>query len=320
MADGRPLSFSALVKASQGGVVNISTTVAVPDHPLDGIYGARPGAAQSLGTGFVVDSDGLVLTNHHVIRGAQLIRVRMSDEREYGAEVVGTDPKTDLALIRILDPPVLRPLPLGDSDAVEVGEWVLAIGNPMGLSSSVTAGIVSAKGRSDVPIGGEVTYVDFIQTDASINPGNSGGPLIDMEGRVVGIAAAISKEGQGIGFAIPINMAKEIMPQLKADGKVSRSWLGIYVGAVSDKAASSAGLDRPRGAVVRKVIPGGPAATAGLKVDDIIHSFDGEPLDDVAALRWKSGLAGEGHKARLIVRRGTADVALDLVLARNPNE
>ncbi len=323
MEDGRPFSFAPLVRACNPGVLNIYSEVEVADSPLrDYLPAPRRERSPSLGTGFVVDAaKGLALTNHHVIRGASSVRVRLYDGRELSAEIVGVDPKTDLALLRLVSPPAeLVSLPLGDSDALEVGEWVLAIGNPLGFSSSVTAGIVSAKGRSEVPMGGEATYVDFIQTDASINPGNSGGPLLNMSGQVVGINTAVSREGQGIGFAIPINMAREVLPQLERFGRVSRSWLGIYVGPVGEAAASAAGLERAQGAVVRRVIPGGPAAEAGLQEGDIIVGFDGEEVPDIAALRWKSAVAGEGHRARLRVRRGREEVEVLLTLARNPNE
>ncbi|MEO1272293.1 MAG: trypsin-like peptidase domain-containing protein, partial [Myxococcota bacterium] len=260
LVEYRPISFQALVKRANPGVVNIYTRVAMDSRDQLNQYMPfmpRQREGQSLGTGFIVDAEGLVLTNHHVIQNASQIRVRLWDDREYDAEVVGTDPKTDIALLKVNEAPKLQALPLGDSEALAVGDWVVAIGNALGLTSTVTAGIVSAKGRrrSEVPLGGgEMTYVDFIQTDASINPGNSGGPLLNMRGEVVGINTAISREGQGIGFAIPIGMARAILPQLKSNGKVSRSWLGIYVSKVTAEVAKKAGLDTVRGAQVRRIV------------------------------------------------------------------
>lgn len=322
MCDGRPVSFVALAKAANPGVVNIYTTVVIRDRPSR-LYPyfpfvPREKIGQSLGTGFIVDADGLVLTNNHVVEGAAQIRVRTYDDREFAASVVGTDPKTDIALLRLDKASGITALPLADSDKLEVGEWVMAIGNPLGLTSSVTAGIVSAKGRSDVPIGGDVTYVDFIQTDASINPGNSGGPLLNLDGGVVGINTAISREGQGIGFAIPINMIKVIYPQLRKFGKVTRSWLGIYVGPVTDKIASSLGMARPVGAVIRRIVDGGPAKKAGLKSGDVIVKFNGEPIADINDLRWKSSVAGIGEEVPVTVNRGGANLDVKLVLTRSP--
>ena len=323
LVEYRPVSFKKLVERSSPGVVNIYTRVVMRGPGQLNQYMPfmpRQREGQSLGTGFIVDPEGLVLTNHHVIDKATQIRVRLWDDREYDAEVVGTDPKTDIALLRVTGAPTLHALPLGDAEEIAVGDWVVAIGNALGLTSTVTAGIVSAKGRTEVPLGGEVTYVDFIQTDASINPGNSGGPLLNMRGEVIGINTAISREGRGIGFAIPIDMAREILPQLKKDGKVSRSWLGIYVSKVNAEMAKAAGLSAPRGAQVRRIVAGGPAEVAGLKKGDIIVAFNEEPVDDITDLRWKSSVAGIGEQVKLRVRRAREDVEVALVMARNPYE
>ncbi len=320
-ANGDPFSFASLVKKVNPGVVNIYTKTVVGSRGRrNGYFFGAPQrrVAESLGTGFVVDKDGSILTNHHVVGNASAIQIRTHDGKEYPAKVIGSDPKTDIALIQVVGAHDLHVLPMGDSDKLEVGDWVVAIGNALGLSSTVTAGIVSAKGRSEVPLGGEVAYMDFIQTDASINPGNSGGPLLNIKGEVVGINTAVSREGQGIGFAIPMSMVRAIYPQLKRSGKVSRSWLGIYVKALDKPTASSAGLAEAKGAVVRRVVKGGPAETAGLLQGDIITRFNNEPINDINDLRWKSSVAGIGHTAEVNVRRGRKDVLLKLKMAKNP--
>jgi serine protease Do len=233
---------------------------------------------KSLGSGFIIDKDGSILTNNHVVDNAQKIIVKLADEREFEARVVGKDSKTDVAVIKINAKDNFPVAALGDSDRLEVGEWVMAIGNPFGLDNTVTSGIVSAKGRH---IGGP--YDNFIQTDASINPGNSGGPLINLRGEVVGINSAIySRSGGniGIGFAIPINLVKELLPQLKGKGKVTRGYLGVLIQRVTPEIAESLGINRPRGALVADVTKGGPAETAGIKVGDVITEFDGKEIKD----------------------------------------
>src|SRR5712692_3142037 len=234
---------------------------------------------KSLGSGVILDQQGYILTNNHVIENAEEIRVTLTNEKEYRGTLVGADPKTDLALIKIEGPGSLTTIALGDSDALHVGEWVLAIGNPFGLDHTVTAGIVSAKGRNI----GHGSYDQFIQTDASINPGNSGGPLINLRGEAVGINTAIySRTGGnvGIGFAIPINIAKELVPQLKAKGKVTRGWIGVMIQKVTPETAASLGLPEAKGARVAEVIHGGPAQEAGLKTGDVIVAFNGRELGD----------------------------------------
>ena len=232
--------------------------------------GQRPEFRQpSLGSGVIIDKRGLVLTNYHVIKGADEISVRLSDKKEYRGKVLGVDPKTDLALVRFDPGHELRVAALGDSDALKVGEWAIAIGNPFGLDQTVTVGVISATGRSDV---GVATYENFIQTDASINPGNSGGPLINLKGQVIGINTAIVAAGQGIGFAIPVNMVKRVVDQLVEKGKVVRGWLGVALQPLSKELVQSLGLPRNEGALVASTIPGSPAAKAGLVQGDVILS------------------------------------------------
>ncbi|HEX5759411.1 MAG TPA: Do family serine endopeptidase [Thermoanaerobaculia bacterium] len=227
------------------------------------------------GSGFVISPDGLVITNFHVIEGASTVRVHLGD-RDYTAQVRGTDPATDIALLKIEAGRGLRFLELGDSDGVRVGDWVMAIGNPLNLDKTVTTGVISAKGRS---LGiNDISFENFIQTDAAINFGNSGGPLVDMQGSVVGIATAINWGAENIGFAVPVNTLKEILPQLREKGKVSRGYLGIEIGNLDYESAQAFGLDKPEGALVGRVEAGTPAADAGIRHGDIILSVDGRPV------------------------------------------
>lgn len=240
----------------------------------------RPQRERSLGSGFIISSKGFIITNNHVISGADEIKVRLSDGREFTAELKGADEKLDLALIKIDDKAEFPVAELGDSSDIKVGEWVMAIGNPFGLAQTVTAGIVSAKGR----VIGSGPYDDFIQTDASINPGNSGGPLFNAEGKVIGINTAIVAGGQGIGFAIPVNMAKEVLPQLEEKGKVTRGWLGVTMQPMSAELAKSFGLEGGKGALIADVVKDGPAARAGLKSGDIILEFGGQKISEMNEL------------------------------------
>ncbi len=298
--------FVDLAKKVKPGVVNISTTKVVKgggrvfrhfspfrekdpfrdffgEDFFDRFFGDAPQKDQvqrSLGSGFIVDKDGYIITNNHVIEGASEIRVRLSTDKEFEAEVVGRDPKTDLALIKIKSWGELPVLELGNSDKLEIGEWVMAIGNPFGLSQTVTVGIVSAKGR----VIGSGPYDDFIQTDASINPGNSGGPLFNLQGEVMGINTAIVATGQGIGFAIPINTAKEVMAQLKKKGKVTRGGIGVYVQKMTPDLAKSFGLEENKGALVADVIAGGAAEVGGIKRGDIILRFNGKEIGEMNEL------------------------------------
>jgi serine protease Do len=257
----------------------------------------------------VIDKNGVILTNNHVVEGARAIQVKLSDQREFPAKVVGTDPVTDIAVVRI-DAKDVRPLPLGDSDGLEVGDWVVAIGNPFGLSHTVSAGIISAKGRTnqDVPLD-PAGYYDFLQTDASINPGNSGGPLLNLRGEVVGINSAVRGGGaQGIGFAIPINMVRQLLPMLLRDGHVTRSALGIHIIdphqlSSEDRQALKLSDDKISGAVIEAVMTGGPADRAGLQAGDVILGFDGTHIDRSAQLQWLASTAGVGRAVTLRVQR-----------------
>jgi serine protease Do len=231
---------------------------------------------KSLGSGFIVSSDGYILTNNHVVEKADEVTVTLLDKGEFKAKVVGTDPKIDIALIKIDAKRKLTYVVLGDSDKLDVGEWVVAIGNPFGLGHTVTAGIVGAKGR----IIGSGPYDDFIQTDASINPGNSGGPLFNLKGEVVGINTAIVQGGQGIGFATPIQLAKSVLDQLKDKGKVTRGWLGVYIQRLTPEAAENLGLSARHGALVSDVTSGGPAEKAGIRSGDVIVAFNGKEIRD----------------------------------------
>jgi Do/DeqQ family serine protease len=230
-----------------------------------------------LGSGVIIDKRGLVLTNFHVVKGADEIIIRLSDKREYRGQILGTDPKTDLAVVRFSSDHPLTVAAMGNSDDLRVGEWAVAIGNPFGLDQTVTVGVISATGRSDVGI---ATYENFIQTDASINPGNSGGPLVNLKGEVVGINTAIVAAGQGIGFAIPINMVKRVVDQLVDKGKVVRGWLGVSLQPLSAELAQSLGLSGTNGAVVGSTMADGPAAKAGLQQGDVIVSFSKIPVED----------------------------------------
>jgi serine protease Do len=302
-----PISFSPIAKHADPSVVTINTTVeeAEPD-----IFGrARRRVAKGLGTGFVVDKDGVILTNNHVIDEARSIIVKLSDEREFSGTIVGRDPRTDVAVLRIdAKGTPLVPLAFGDSDTTEVGDWVVAIGNPFGLSHTVSAGIISAKGRSREEVELDPAgYYNFLQTDASINPGNSGGPLLNLKGEVVGINTAIRAGGaQGIGFAIPINMVKQLLPMLLRDGHITRSALGIRVRDVRELAPEDkASLKRPddKGVVIAMVEPGGPADKVGLAPYDVILDFDGQPVDRSSQLTWLASMAGVGRTVTVRVSR-----------------
>ena len=315
-----------LARATKPAVVNVSTTQrAAREAPADDFFRRffggptpSPRAATSLGSGFVVSADGYVVTNFHVVRDASEIIVRLSDHREHRGRLIGSDARTDLALIKI-DAGNLPTIPFGDSDRLEVGEPVMAIGNPFGLEQTVTTGIVSAKERFI----GAGPYDDFIQTDASVNPGNSGGPLIDARGALIGITTAIvSPSGgwSGIGFAIPVNLAKDVLSQLRAHGKVTRGYLGVGVGPVPPDAAKSAGVTPGHGALVAEVVPGSPAASAGLEVGDVITAFERVPIDDPRALTRRVGGTPPGTRVTLDVARarGRSTVTATLAELRDP--
>lgn len=321
--------FTEMVKANGAAVVNISTTQKAPQGTegaemmpqfpegsmppeLEELFrrfneqgggGYVPREARSLGSGFIISSDGYVLTNHHVVKDASEIVVKLNDRRELVAKLIGSDARTDVALLKIeaRDLPVVT---IGSPDKLQVGEWVLAIGSPFGFEQSVTAGIVSAKGRS-LPGG---NYVPFIQTDVAINPGNSGGPLFNMDGKVVGINSQIySRTGgfMGLSFAIPMDVVMNIVEQIKAKGKASHGWLGVQIQDVTRELAESFGMAKPQGALVAKVIPGGPAEQAGVQIGDIITEFNGQVIDHSADLPPMVGITPIKDKATLkIIRQG----------------
>ena len=271
---------------------------------------------QSLGSGFIVDKEGYILTNNHVVEEADDIRVTLLDGRSYDAEVKGRDPKTDIALIRIKPENGLPVATLGDSDALLVGEWVIAIGNPFGFGHTVTAGVVSAKDRTI----GAGPYDAFIQTDASINPGNSGGPLFNARGEVVGINSAIIASGQGIGFAIPINIAKSIMEQLREKGSVTRGWLGVQIQALTPELRESLDLSAEGGALVAGVIKGDPAEKAGLKAGDVVVEFDGRSVRSDRDLVSIVGNTPVGRKVALKVVRDGKTLTLEVKVARRSDD
>jgi serine protease Do len=270
------------------------------------------------GSGFIISKDGFILTNNHVVEGADQIKVTLSDEREFVAHLVGADPQTDVALLKIDDPAKLPVLPLGDSNQLEVGEWVIAIGNPFGLSQTVTVGVVSATGRSSVGIN---EYENFIQTDAAINPGNSGGPLINGRGEAVGINTALfSRTGgyMGIGFAIPINMAKSIESQLQKQGKVTRGWLGVVIQNVDKDLADSFGLSKAGGILVSEVQQDSPANAAGVKQGDIIMRLNDVELKDVSDLRNRVAMLEPGTTAVLMVIRDGREKKIQVTIGEQP--
>ncbi|MBI2981609.1 MAG: trypsin-like peptidase domain-containing protein [Deltaproteobacteria bacterium] len=310
--ESRLPSFVDLAKQVSLSVVNISTTKKIkrppmppggrspygPGDPFDEFFdrffqGPSERPQRSLGSGFVMDGEGHIITNNHVIEGADEIQVQLTDKRKFTAKIIGVDTKTDLAVIKI-EAKNLPTATLGDSNSLNVGEWVLAVGNPFGLDHTVTAGIVSAKGR----IIGAGPYDDFIQTDASINPGNSGGPLFNLEGKVVGVNTAIVAAGQGIGFAIPINMARDLVPQLIRSGKVTRAWLGVGIQEITPELAESFGLKDAKGGLVSNVFPNSPADKAGFQPGDIVIKFDGQEIQDSHDLSSSLGRWSRGRRRR----------------------
>jgi serine protease Do len=286
-----------------------------------GAPGGPPSAPRrGLGSGFIIDQKGLVLTNNHVVENADKITVKLSDQREFDAKVVGRDAKTDLAVIQITEGKGSFPVaPLGDSSQLQVGEWVVAMGSPFGLDNTLTAGVVSAKGRQI----GAGPYDNFIQTDASINPGNSGGPLVNLRGEVVGMNTAIfSRTGGnlGIGFAIPINSAKEILPELIKKGKVTRGWLGVSIQRVTPEIAQALGLEKNQGALVSSVVEGSPAAQAGVQAGDVIIEFGGEKIDDSSKLPAIVARTAVGQSVNMTVLRDKQRMPLSVKIAELKEE
>jgi len=311
-----PQSFADLAAKADPAVVFVKTL-----QERRGVSGRRRVVGEGVGTAFVYDPNGLIITNNHVIDEASEIHVIFGRKREVKATIVGRDPRTDIAVLRV-EEKNLPYLPLGDSDAVRVGDWVVAIGNPFALAHTVSAGILSAKGRTLADVKGldESGYYDFLQTDASINPGNSGGPLLDMSGNVVGINTAIRAQANSIGFAIPINMVKELLPRVLKDGHIKRSAIGVHVSSVLPDDMERLKLSDENGALVRVIVPGGPADRAGLQVDDVIQAFDGEALTGPERLRWVASLAGVGKPATLRVVRGGRTFDLKITLVELPDE
>ncbi|HET6344173.1 MAG TPA: Do family serine endopeptidase [Myxococcota bacterium] len=279
---------------------------------------------RGLGSGFVIDPTGLILTNAHVVEKADSIEVTFSTpdggEKRLPAKIVGQAIEYDVALIRTETDAKATTVPLGDSNAMRIGNWVMAIGNPFGLDHSVSVGIISAKQRRDIAPSGRQGLYDFLQTDASINPGNSGGPLINLQGEVIGINSAINAQGQGIGFAIPINMVKDMLPQLQKGGRFVRSWIGIKIQPLNAELAQSYGLQEPRGVLVAEVVKEGPGARAGLREGDIILEFDGKRLNRGSDLQLFASMAGVGKSVPLLVWRDKAEKKLDVKLEAFPDE
>jgi serine protease Do len=304
--------FADLAEAADAAVVFIETQQATR-------VGDRRVIGRGLGSGFVFDPSGLILTNQHVIEGATSIAVVFRNQERRRAEAIGSDPQTDVAVLRV-DGADLPHLVLGDSQQLRVGDWVLAIGNPFGLSHTVSAGIISAKGRTRTDVKGldPAGYYDFLQTDASINPGNSGGPLLDLSGQVVGINTAIKADANSIGFAIPIAMVKELLPALLKDGKVRRSAVGVVVDSVGGEDMARLGLKDAQGALITRVIAGGPAERAGAKTDDVIVRFDGRPIIGKEMLRWVASVAGVGRSVDMRVIRAQRPVDLRVTLGELP--
>lgn len=333
-----PPSFADLADQVKDAVVNISITQNAKESPMKPFMGPnspfkeffgddffkhffgetpQPFKTHALGSGFIIDQkDGLILTNNHVVEKADEIKIKTQDGKEYDAKVVGRDPKTDIALIKVTpngDFP--KAAQLGDSDAIRVGDWVIAVGNPFGLGHTVTAGIISAKGR----IIGAGPYDDFLQTDAAINPGNSGGPLFNMNGEVVGINTAIVAQGQGIGFATPISMVKEILPQIR-NGKVIRGWLGVMIQDITPELAESFELGQSKGVLVADVLKDSPAEKSGIKRGDIVTGINGKDIDNSHTLtRMVAGFPPNTEVTLRIIREGK-EKEIRLTIGTMPDE
>jgi serine protease Do len=335
-------TFQAIAHRDDTAVVNISTSKVVHEARMQdpffeffgrngsgfpapwGHGGGEALTQRALGSGFVVDAKGYVLTNRHVVDGADQVQVTLSNGHRYKAKVVGEDGRTDIALLQIEPHETLTALPLGDSDETQVGEWVMAVGNPFGLGgNSVTVGVVSFKGRA-LDLSSHGTPVDMLQTDAAINPGNSGGPLINARGEAVGINTLIMTGGaqqySGVGFAVPINVAREILPQLRDKGHVVRGWLGVQVQGIDEDLAKSLKQSDTKGALVSNVTPGSPADAAGLKPGDVVRSVDGQPVETSSDLSSRVAAKGPGARVDLDVVRDGADKKIDVKLGSFPDE
>ena len=341
-----PMNFSGLAEKARPGVVNIRTETSIKGggrvfrhffgnpfqdrrprgekDPFEEFFGPffrnqppqRDFKQRSLGSGFILDDEGYIVTNNHVIENADKIKVTLSNENEYDATLVGRDPKTDLALIKIEPPPDLKVLQWGDSEDIQVGSWVVAIGSPFGLEQTVTAGIVSAKGR----IIGSGPYDDFIQTDASINPGNSGGPLLNMQGEVVGINTAIVASGQGIGFAIPTNLARGIIDQLKDRGEVTRGWLGVGIQSLTPELAEYYGIKDKKGVLVTQVFEDDPADKAGIQPKDIIIAVDGNTVSTGRELSMTVANLPVGKRTKVTLLRDGKEKTVNVTLGKRDDD
>jgi len=331
---GAPMSFADLIERVRPAVVSISVRQrpdAARQPSLEGLppgfeefFRGRPGrpgpAPTSLGSGFFIDQNGTIVTNHHVIEGAESITVRTSDGRELDADIVGSDEATDIAVLRTRGGGRFQYVTFDDARHVRVGDWVVAVGNPFGLDGTATAGIVSAMGRRDA---GSSAYVDYMQIDAPINRGNSGGPTFDLNGNVIGVNSAIfSPTGGnvGIGFAIPANTARGIVEQLLRSGRVTRGWIGVSIQPLDRDIARSLGLEEPRGALVASVVPDGPAARAGIQQGDVILSFEGTRIEDSRDLTQRVGATAIGRTSRVEILRNGQRRTLNLRLAERPSE
>jgi serine protease Do len=330
--DGPPAaaggSFADLAEKLSPAVVNIEVKrsgagFTSPEEMLEEFFGKRRSepprrrrSVPSSGSGFVIAAEGFIVTNDHVVADADEIEVIFNNGEKLSAEVVGRDPKTDLALIKVTPSKPLVTAPLGNSDEVRVGDWVMAIGNPFGFEHTVTVGILSARGRN-LRSG---PYDDFLQTDASINPGNSGGPLIDMAGNVIGINTAIRAGAEGLGFAIPINMAKGLLPQLRDHGGVTRGWLGVQIQRITPPLAEEFGLDEPKGALISQVFDDSPASKAKLEHGDVILEFNGKSIDDFDDLPRQVAATPPGSAVDVIIQRDGKRKTLQAVLERMEDE
>jgi serine protease Do len=330
-----PATFAELAKRLEPTVVNIRVTkiekadfhqgLPFPGGPqgefFKRFFGDMPQRpenfrTQGAGSGVIIDPNGHILTNNHVVDGAKEVIVTLADKKEYKATIVGRDPKTDLAVLKIEPQGNISAAAMGDSDQLQVGDWVLAIGNPFGLSNTVTSGIVSAKGR----IIGAGPYDDFIQTDASINPGNSGGPLFNMKGEVVGINTAIVPQGQGIGFSIPANVAKPLIPQLVSKGEVTRGYLGVSIQALTPELAKALKIEKGTGALVGDVVPESPAANAGIQQGDVIISFNQEPIEGSRELSSLVAKTPVGEEVPIVVFRDGTEKKFSVKVAKLQSE
>jgi len=332
--DGRPNSFAELAKRVRPAVVNISTTkkikrtpFRIPRSPFGGMdpfeefrrffedSAPKEETRHSLGSGFIINKNGDILTNNHVVGDADEIIVKLADGRKFKATVVGRDERTDLAVIKIKTKKDLPHVPLGDSDAAQTGDWVMAVGNPFGFEHTVTVGVISAKGR--VIGDARAPMAKFIQTDASINPGNSGGPLFNLNGEVIGINTMIYGVGTGIGFAIPTNLAKALVPQLIAKGSVTRGWLGVQIQRLTPELAESYGLKKETGALIGSVFPGSPAEAGGLKRGDIVMTYGKKNVEEPFDLSEFVSQTEVGKKVKLkVLRKGKKDVVLTIKIGK----